>query len=463
MKLEFYGAASGQVTGSCFGIQVKQSRILIDCGMFQGSKTTNKMNYADFSFNPKERDALLLTHAHLDHCGRIPKLVRDGFKGKIYSTVASRDLAYLIMTDAAKVAYHDTVRENRRRAREGKPPREPIYTQNDVDDAIKLFRAVIPNRPFKINKHFYATYYEAGHILGASSILVEAFDGSDKKLIAFSGDIGVKNPLLVKERGILPYADYVFVECTYGDRIHTPVNDRTKKITRIIKETYKKKGVLMIPVFAIERAQELLYELNNLVEQGLIPKMRVYFDSPMGIKATEIFKKHKEFFNKELQHAINKGDNPFSFPGLAYTTKVEESKAINDDKGPFIVIAGSGMCNAGRIKFHIKERISDPKNTILFVGYQAEGTLGYHITRGEKKIRLLGTEAEVNVKIERIDSYSAHAGYPGLLDWVSSFKPEPKQVFLVHGNKESLNFMKEKVESLGIKAHRAKMDEVINL
>ena len=462
MEVQIFGAAR-MVTGSCFGVHAGKQKILVDCGMFQGSKEIERMNYEDFGFKPKDYSFLLLTHAHLDHCGRIPKLVKEGFRGKIYCTDATRDLAYVVLTDAAKVAYNDNINENRRLAEEGLPQRQPIYTEADVDAAMKLFEVVEYETNVNVSDIFTAKFYDAGHILGACSIRLEVNDNGNKKVIAFSGDLGQESPLLVKDKVPIPDADYVFIECTYGDRLHPPIAERKQKLLEVITDTYHRGGMLMIPSFAIERTQELIYEINNFVEKALMPKMSVFIDSPMAINATEVFKKHAELYNDELIKLWESGDNPFTFPGLVYTPTVDDSKAINEERRPCIIIAGSGMCTAGRIKHHIKNRIGDSKSTLLFVGYQAEGTLGYWIKNGEKRIRLLGGMVDVNAKIEDIEGYSGHGDYNDLLNWLKHFSPKPKKVFLVHGEGGSLTSMAQKINEMSIENYAPKMSEKIVL
>ena len=462
MEIRLFGAAK-TVTGSCYSLITKNDKILIDCGMFQGPKKITKLNYDDFGFNPKDYKALLLTHAHLDHCGRIPKLVKQGFKGKIYATSATKDLAFVVMMDSAHIAFHDTKHENRRRAREGLPPREPIYTEQDVKKAMGLFKLIEYDKSVKVNDNMTAKFYDAGHILGASFIQLEVKEGEKTKTIVFSGDLGHLDSPIVRNPEIIKKADYLFIESTYGDRLHSPVKERKNRLLEVIHDAYKRGGKLMIPSFAIERAQELLYDINEFVEKKLIASMNIYIDSPMAIKTTEVFKKHPECYDEELKALLDSGDNPFSFPGLVYSKTVEDSKRINQVKKPCIIIAGSGMCTGGRIKHHIKNNIDDPKNTLLFIGYQAEGTLGYWIKQGEHRIRLLGTEVIVNSKIESIDSFSGHADYKGLLNWLRHFSPKPKKVFVVHGNEESTISFSKKVEKMGMKTNIPSMMEKIVL
>lgn len=462
MEITLFGAAKS-VTGSCFSLTTKNEKILIDCGMFQGNKENERMNYEDFDFNPSKYNVLLLTHAHLDHCGRIPKLVKQGFSGKIYCTKATKELALIILTDSAKLSAQDIENENRRRAEKGLPPRKPLYNDEDVKKAIKLFETVEYDEDVKITKNIIARFYDAGHILGAASIQLEIKEEKETKVIAFSGDIGQLHSVLVKDTEPIKKADYVFIESTYGDRLHQPIEERNKEFLRIINETYKRGGKLMIPSFAVERAQEILYLLGKFKSEKLISDIRVYLDSPMAINATEVFTKYPEYYNEEVQGELRKKKDVFNFPGLIYTRKVEESKVINGVKGSCIIIAGNGMCTGGRIKHHIRNNIGDKKNTLLFVGYQAEGTLGYWMNRGEKVIRLLGTQVQVNAKIESMDGFSAHADYIGLIKWLKNFAPKPKKIFIFHGEeKQSLAFSK-RLEDDNMKTHIPSIGEVINL
>jgi len=462
MQIKLFGAAK-TVTGSCYSLVTGKDRILIDCGMFQGSKKETALNYGNFGFNSMDYSALLLTHAHLDHCGRIPKLVKEGFKGEIYCTSATKDIARIIMLDSAKINRYDIELENKRRQRLGQPPREPIYTEKDVENAMNLFNVIEYDKAIQISENITATFYDAGHILGSSFIQIGIIEKDKTSTIVFSGDLGQENTPIIKDLEHIKKADYVFIESTYGDRIHPPIKERKQKLLDIILKTYENHGKVIIPSFAVERTQELLYDINELVEKNLIPKVKVYVDTPMGIRVTEVFKRHPECYNKKILGLLKSGDNPFSFPGLTYTMHVQDSIKINNLHEPCIIIAGSGMCTGGRIKHHIKHNIWNKKNTLLFVGYQARGTLGYHIKRGEKRIRLLGTEVAVKAKIESIESFSAHADYKGLLNWLKHFSPKPKKVFIVHGEEEAMIPFSKRIEKLGIKTKIPEMEEEITL
>jgi metallo-beta-lactamase family protein len=452
MEVRLFGAAK-EVTGSCYSVVTADEKILIDCGMFQGSKETVRKNFDNFVFEPKRYDALLLTHAHLDHCGRIPKLVKNGFRGKIYCTNATKELAFIVMTDSAKIAAQDTEHENRHRTEQGMPPRKPIYNDADVKSAMKLFKTISYDEDIKITKNVIARYYDAGHILGAASVQLEIKEGDKITVLAFSGDIGQSEGIIVRNTEPIKKADYVFIESTYGDRVHPPIDERKKELLRVINETYNRGGKLMIPSFAVERAQEMLYCIGEFLEDKKMPKMPVYLDSPMAIKATEVFTKFPEYYNDELRHSLKKREDPFHFPELITTQGVEESKAINGVKKPCIIIAGNGMCSAGRIKHHIRNNISDEKNTLLFIGYQAKGSLGYWIKQKEKVIRLLGTQVPVNAQIETIDGFSAHADSLELIKWLDYYAPKPKKVFICHGEIEEQEAFSKHLDKEGFKNH----------
>jgi metallo-beta-lactamase family protein len=451
MEIKVLGAAR-EVTGSCYSLVSGEDNILIDCGMFQGGKDLERLNYEKFGFSPRKYKALLLTHAHLDHCGRIPLLVKNGFRGKIYCTDATKALAFIIMADSAKIAEEDTKNENKRRAMENLPPRKPIYSPADVNEAIKLFITVKYGENLRVSKNIYAKYYDAGHILGSASIQVSVKEENKEKVVVFSGDLGQENSILVRNGTPIQKADYVFMESTYGDRLHEPIDKRKMELARIINETYKRGGKLMIPSFAVERTQELLFYIGQFMDDGTIPRMPVFLDSPMAIKSTDVFRKFMKYFNEDVQERFKETNDVFGFPELTLTRSREESKEINGVSNPCIIIAGNGMCSAGRIKHHIANNIEDPKNTLLFVGFQVDGTLGYWIKKGEKSIHLLGREVQVKSKIEVIEGFSAHADRVGLQKWLKNYSSKPKKVFIIHGDEDqqvalSKTLAKDKYES----------------
>ena len=462
MEIKLFGAAK-EVTGSCYSLETKNEKILIDCGMFQGGKDNERKNYEDFAFNPREYNALLLTHAHLDHCGRLPKLVKNGFKGNIYATDATKELAFVILMDSAKIAAQDIEHENKRRAQDKLPPRQPIYVEADIKDTMKLFKKIEYDEETKITENITAKFYDAGHILGAASIQVKIKEGKKNKIVAFSGDLGQAHSVLVREIEPIKKADDVFIESTYGDRLHNPIGERQKELIRIINETYNRGGKLMIPSFAVERAQEMLFYIGEFMSLGLVPKMKVFLDSPMATRATEVFRKFPKYYNDDVRESLKKRKDPFSFPELIITESVVDSKKINFIKEPCIIIAGNGMCSAGRIKHHIRNNIGNPKNTLLFIGYQANGTLGYWIKGGERKIRLLGDEAQVNAKIESIEGFSAHADYKGLISWLDNYNPKPDKVFIVHGEEEQAQAFEKRIKALGYTTYIPTFEEDLTI
>jgi metallo-beta-lactamase family protein len=462
MDVQLFGAAK-TVTGSCYGVHINASKIIIDCGMFQGSKELSKKNFEPFGFNAKEYTSMLLTHSHLDHCGRIPKLVNEGFKGKIYCTAPTKELTQIILLDSAHIQKMDTEQENTRRERMALPPRNPLYTEKDVIEAMKHFVVIKYNQEFQAAPGMMVRFFNAGHILGAASIRVELKEKGKIKTAIFSGDVGQYGAPIIPDPDHFEGAEYLFCESTYGNRVHAPLEERKDKLAQVINDNFEKHGKLLIPSFAIERTQELLYDIDELITKKRIPKMPIYIDSPMAEKATKVFVKYSSFYNDRTSKRLKAGDNPFDFEGLKFTNSVQDSMKLNDAEGPMIIIAGSGMCNAGRIKHHIKHNIWNPKNTILFVGYQSVGTLGYYIKNGAKVARLLGTEVAVKAKVESIDSYSGHADYRNLLRWIKSLTHYPMKAIVCHGEEEASNSFAEKLEEIGIEAYVPSLKEKIGL
>ncbi|MBT7706535.1 MBL fold metallo-hydrolase [archaeon] len=461
MEIKVLGAAK-EVTGSCYSLSIGSEKILVDCGMFQGEEDLEELNYKDFDFDTKEYSALLLTHAHLDHCGRIPQLVNAGFRGKIYATDATKALAFIVMSDAAKIAIENTIEENRKRVEGNLPEVKPLSTMKDVMKAMNLFVSVKYDEAVNVSGNIIAKFYDAGHILGSSSIQVTVTENDKEKVIVFSGDLGQEHSILVKHTEPITEADYVFMESTYGDRLHGTVEEKKSELIRVITETFNKGGKTMIPVFAIERTQELLYYIGQFMKEGKIPQMPVFLDSPMAIKATDVFKKFTGHFNSEVKSRMEKSEGVFDFKGLKLTKSREESLEVNSIKSPCIILAGSGMCTAGRIIHHIANNIEEENNTLLFVGFQVNGTLGNKIKGGEKKIILMGKELKVKSKIEAIEGFSAHADKDDLYKWLNNFSTKPK-VFIIHGDEEQQIPLKENLEKEGFKVHIPGLGEVLEL
>jgi len=459
MRLSFNGAA-GMVTGSCYLLEAAGEKILIDCGMFQGSKETTRLNYEPFRFDPKSIDFLLLTHAHIDHSGLIPKLVKEGFRGKIIATPPTVDLAKIMLEDSAHVSMDDTYHENKRRERMGLAPRAPLYTVEDVRSSMRFFRKTAYDAPYKINDRIIVSFRDAGHIIGSSIIELWAIEDGETKKAVFSGDLGQWNTPIVKDPTLIEEADYVVVESTYGDRKHEDSGIREDLLAKEVRDAYRRGGKLMIPSFAVERTQELLYHLHRLVRDGKFPGEKVFLDSPLAIDATEVFKKNRDYLSPALQKEFR---DAFTFDRLQYLRSVRDSQTMNDYEGPCIIIAGSGMCNAGRIRYHLKYNLWKPENTLLFVGYQAQGTLGRVILDGAKMVRMMGLEVAVEAKVSRIDSFSSHADKDELLKWMAGFRKKPKKVFIVHGETPSSEAFGAALKAKGFRTQIPAIGDMVEL
>lgn len=440
MDIRFYGAAK-MVTGSNYLIKTDEYNILVDCGMFQGSQELEKRNYEDFPYKPSEIDFLILTHAHIDHSGRIPKLVKEGFKGRIITTNPTYDLCKIMLKDSAKIQESDVEWENRKRQRSGKKPLEPLYTMEDAENSINYFEPYFYDQKIKLNDNVHLKFNDAGHILGSSIVELWVKEKDEEVKVVFSGDLGMPGRPIINNPSYIEEADYLVIESTYGDTIHETYEDSTDKLIDIINKTVLRGGTVMIPSFAVGRTQELIYQLNKYyeynpdVEEHM--KIPIYIDSPMAIEATEAFKKNSSSFNEEARGLILRGDNPFEFDNLRYVKAQEESMALNKYTFPKVIISSSGMATAGRIRHHLKHNLWDGKNSLVFVGYQAEGTLGRILLDGKKKVKILGEEINVKSEIYDLEGFSGHADQNVLLDWIEKFKKKPKKIFIVHGEEDS--------------------------
>ena len=461
MEIEFLGAA-GIVTGSCHMLTVNNRKYLLDCGMFQGIREITKRNFLPFPFDPKRIKAVILSHAHIDHSGLIPKLYKEGFRGVVYCTKATKDLCRIMFEDSADIHERETVYDNKRLAEEGLPLRQPLYEKKDARACMGLFKTVDYDSVVKISPGIKVVFKDAGHILGSAIVEVFASENNVAKKIVFSGDLGKKGAPIVKDPTLIKEADYVLLESTYGGRIHEDVEERGKILLDIIKKSHEKGGVLMIPCFAIERTQEIIYRLNDFFENNMMPKMKVFVDSPLATKATEVFLRHRECYDKEIMGLIRKGDNPFEFPKLRYVESVRDSKKLNDLNEPAIIIAGSGMCSGGRIKHHLKNHLDDESSTLLFVGYQAKGTLGRRIREGEKKVKIYGRWYGVRLDVESIGGFSAHADQPALVEWAKHFDNKPK-IYLVHGEPDEAVELAKKIKMFNRNVHVAQLHQVVKL
>ena len=440
INLQFLGAAQN-VTGSRHLLEVNGTKILVDCGLYQ-ERQFQERNWEPFTCPPESLDAVLLTHAHLDHCGLLPKLVKDGFKGRIYCTDATAEIAQIILLDSAHLQEEDAEFKRKRHKKEGREgPRtvEPLYTTADAEACFPQFSSVKYKQPIKLDGGIEATFYDAGHVLGSSIIKVKVSKDGQERTVIFSGDIGRPDRPIVHDPSVVEQADYVLVESTYGDRLHSGPEDTKKLIAEAVNSTKQAGGNIIVPSFALERSQELLYYINELLLKMAIPQLQVFLDSPMASRITEVFRKHSELYDEEMTEFVRRHRSPFEFVGLKMAGTSAESKALNNIKGTVMIIAGSGMCTGGRIKHHLVNNISKPDNTIMFVGYQAVGTLGRRIVDGDKEVRILGQKRPVNARIVRINGFSAHADKNELLEWLSGLKKPPKKVFVVHGESESAN------------------------
>ena len=441
MKIQFCGAATG-VTGSCHLITTEKHKILLDCGQFQGGKTREAMNYGPFPFDPAEIDYMILSHAHIDHCGRIPLLVKRGFKGDIYCTDATADLVDVMLKDSGYIHEKEAEWKNRKNERAGRPAVEPLYTFNDAVDSLKFIKPVLYDQLIELNDEMKFVFNDAGHILGSAITELWITEEGQTSKIVFSGDLGVMDRPILRDPTIIKKADYVIMETTYGNRVHPSNSLDVTKLMDIIRETAKRGGTTVIPSFAVGRTQELIYELNRVYDSDSeyrkdFENLMVYVDSPMATTATEVFKRNAQVFDDETKAYITKGDNPLDFKNLKFTRTSQESMWLNTDPTPKVIISASGMCDAGRIRHHLKHNLWNRKSSIIFVGYQAEGTLGRMLLDGAKEVTLFGENIRVNAQIHNLEGFSGHADKDGLLAWLSGFQKVPKHVFLVHGEEES--------------------------
>lgn len=457
-----HGAAR-QVTGSCHLVSCGERRMLIDCGMFQGGSEHRDLNYQPFGFEPADIDVLLLTHAHLDHCGRIPRLVRQGFRGRILSTAATRDLARIVLLDAAGLQEEDAARAERSGRRRGEHAREPLFTLDDALHSLDYFDTPAAyGQTVPVVAGISACFLDAGHILGSASILLTLEDQGHSRTMLFSGDLGNPGRPILRDATPAPPADYVVMETTYGNRPHRALPDSVGELYRAIRETFGRGGNVVIPTFALERAQEILYYLHLGAAEGKLPaRMPVFLDSPMAISATEIFRRHPECFDPPFLAQL-RDDDPFAMPGLRFTRDVEQSMAINRIESGAVILAGSGMCTGGRVRHHLKHNLWRERCSVVFVGYAAEGTLARRIVDGASSVRLFGEDIQVRAQVWTINGFSAHADQGALLDWLG--RSPRREVFLVHGEYErGMAAMGEVLQQRGIACRIPGMHEPIVL
>jgi metallo-beta-lactamase family protein len=435
MKIAFHGAAR-TVTGSKHVLTLDNNvKILFDCGMFQGmGRETDALN-SNFGFEAGEIDYLLLSHAHIDHCGLIPRLVKEGFRGKIYCTPPTKDLAEILLQDSADIQRDDTKFINKKRAKQHLPPIEPLYTEEDVALALPLFNMVHYGEWFTIEPGLEVLYTDAGHIIGSAAVHVRVTENNTLTQISFSGDVGRYRDVILRSPEVFPQADYILLESTYGDSLHEDVFNTPDQLLGWVQKTcVEKKGKLIIPAFSVGRTQELLYFLNQLSLEKRLPAIPVYVDSPLSREATDVVRRHPETFNNRIQKVLKVDDDPFEFPGMQFIKTVEESKQLNDRPQPCIIISASGMADAGRVKHHIMNNIGDPENTVLLVGYCEPNSLGGHLMAGRKEVRIFGDFYDVKAEVGIMRSMSAHGDYDDLSQFLACQHPKDvKKLFLVHG------------------------------
>jgi len=432
MKITLHGAA-GEVTGSAYLVETDRARVLVDFGMFQGSRNENAKNVLPTNLLAKRLDAVLVTHAHLDHVGRLPLLRKGGYYGNIHATAATRDLAGLILRDSAKVQSYDVERQNRKRERAGKPPLEPLYTAGEVEQTLQRFRDVEFDRPFPVAAGVTARYTQAGHMLGSASIEVTVWEAGRTRIVVFSGDIGPAHLAIVRDAVPFKRADLVFMESTYGDRDNKPARETLAEFRAIIEEAVNRKARILVPAFAVGRTQQILYHLDELFCAGVVKPFPVYLDSPMAIEATAIYRRHPDLFDKEAKALRRACAITRKQAHVKPTPTAQDSMKLNDVPGPCLIMAGAGMCTAGRILHHFKHGLWRPETAVMIVGYQGEGTLGRLLVDGAKKVRIFGEQVAVKARIHTLNGFSAHAGQSGLLKWFASVAPSKPEVALIHG------------------------------
>ncbi len=453
MKLQFWGAAQ-TVTGSMHLLQVNGYNILLDCGLYQGRRKKAFEINRTFPFDPTKIDAVILSHAHIDHAGNVPSLVSKGYRGPIWATPATRDLSAIMLQDSAYIQENDVIYVNKRRKKQGQKPFEPLYTKFDVFESLNLFQSIGYNRPFEVVPGVKAHYREIGHMLGSASVSLDTDEYGQFKRVVYSGDVGRHNLPILRDPALVESVDFMIMESTYGQRFHETPDQARATLKRAVLDTHKKQSKLIIPSFAVGRTQEIVYALHELIINNEIPKIDIFVDSPLAVNATEIFRLHPELYDRNTQDFLDEinSRDPFGFDSITYVRDVENSKALNNLDRPAIIISASGMCEAGRILHHLKNNITNPHNTILFVGYQAEHTLGRKILERHSIVPILGEEYTVKARVIKIDGYSTHADHNGLLDWLKAAqtRSDLKKLFLVHGELEGARALANAARMQGV-------------
>jgi metallo-beta-lactamase family protein len=448
VKIRFLGGAR-TVTGSSHLVSTDKSEILLDAGLFHGRRNEFYRSNTDLNYNPHKLNACILSHAHIDHCGNIPGVIKKGMRCNIYTTSATKDLCKVMLEDSGKIQEEDVKYVNKINRRLGMPSVKPLYTRKEALGATKKFRSIAYGQRFCVAKDVFVTLYDAGHILGSSIIVLDIKDGLKNIRLGYAVDLGRKNLPLLNDPEVPVGLDYLILETTYGDRVHAPIEEAKERLRQIINNTIERKGKVVIPSFTLERAQEVIYFLNALIKEKAIPRIPIYVDSPLATDITDIFKYHTAFLNPSTCLQIAQGNDPFQFLNLRYIRDQNESKSLNIDKRPMIIIAGSGMCESGRVLHHLKNNIEDTRNTILVVGYMAKDTLGKRIVDKERIVRIFGVEYELNAAVEVINAFSGHADKNELKSFVNACLPL-KRIFLVHGDQEQSLAFSDNLSRLGL-------------
>ena len=461
MKVTIYGAGN-EVTGSSFELQTDKARILIDCGQFQGGPRDENRNRLPRGLNVNKLNAVVVTHGHLDHVGRLPLLVLRGYTGPIYATPATIDVANLILRDAAKVQEAEVERENRRRERAGQEPLSPLFTDEDVQRTMHYFKPVNLNTPTPIAPGISVRMLESGHILGSAMQELTVEDAGKTRTIVFTGDIGSTGMPILNDPQRLTKADWIFMESTYGDRDHRPLDETVKEFTRLIQDAVARKGKILVPAFALGRTQQMLYHLAEISRAGIIPPFPIYVDSPLGIATTEVYSRHPELFDKAMREFVSSGQLAKAMANVKYCQTADESKALNNVPGTCLILAGSGMCTAGRILHHLKHNLWKQPTTVIFVGYQAPGSLGRQLIEGRNPVTIFGETIAVNATIRSLGGFSAHAGQSELLNWFSSLAPARPRLTLIHGEDRARKPLARKIqERFGITAELPTTQDIL--
>ncbi|KPK54695.1 MAG: hypothetical protein AMJ63_02380 [Myxococcales bacterium SG8_38_1] len=453
MRVEFVGAVGGNVTGSRHIVQTEKARLLLDCGLFQGRRSETIEHNRELGFRAKDIDVVVLSHAHIDHSGALPRLYRQGYRGPIYCTPATRDLCAAMLEDSAEIQAQDAAYINRKIERDGAhmDPVEPLYEQKDVVGTLELMVSVPYHKPVQIAEGVTLTYYDAGHVLGSAIVALDVDVVGELRRLVFSGDLGRRNMPILRDPEVPPGASCLIMESTYGDRTHDPIERMEDELLDVITRTVARGGKVIVPSFALERAQELIYALKQLQEQGRLPRVPVYVDSPLTVKLTDVFRIHPECFDQQTRDILTAGESPFDFEGLQYVSSVEDSKAIDRSDDPAVIIAASGMCEFGRVVHHLVAAIENRKNTVLIVGFQAHHTLGRRLVEQRTRVRIFGVERERHAEVVVLNGFSAHAGQDDLLEFAEAVRETGplRQVALVHGEESPRQTLRSLLEERG--------------